>query len=191
MKFRTEIKIEPLIRLIDYTTPVIYIGSCFSGEMASRMNEGLMRVISNPTGVVYNPVSVSVALRNLIAGKRYTEEDLWFHHGKWLSFAHYTDFSSEDKNDCLERINKVANEASDFMKKARFLFITFGTSWIYRRADNGEAVANCHKIPASFFKRELLPVSSIIKDWSGLLTDIYSFNSDLSIVFTEIGRAHV
>jgi len=184
MDFRTEIKIEPQRRLIDYSTPVLFTGSCFSGEMASKMMEGLMPVLSNPTGVVYNPVSVSSALRSLITEKTYTEKDLWYHNGKCLSFAHYTDFSDDDSAVCLERINSIASEAADFIKRANFLFITFGTAWIYRRVDTGEAVSNCHKIPASFFSRELLSVSSIIKDWSELMTELYSFNPDLSVIFT-------
>lgn len=184
MDFRTEIRIEPQNRLIDYSTPVLFTGSCFSGEMASKMREGLMPVLSNPTGVVYNPVSVSSALRSLIAGKTYTEEDLWFHNGKWLSFAHYTDFSADDRDACLERINRVASEAIGFIKRANFLFITFGTAWIYRRVDTGEAVSNCHKIPASFFSRELLSVSSIVKDWRELISEICRFNPGLSVIFT-------
>ncbi|MFO7574494.1 MAG: GSCFA domain-containing protein [Bacteroidales bacterium] len=184
MDFRTEVKIEPQRRLIDYSTPVMFIGSCFSGEMASKMKEGLMPVLSNPTGVVYNPVSVSSALRSLIAGKIFTEDDLWFHNGKWLSFAHYTDFSDDDRDICLERINRVASEASGFIKRTGFLFITFGTARIYRRVDTGEAVSNCHKIPASFFSRELLSVSSIVKDWSELIEELYRFNPDLSVIFT-------
>jgi hypothetical protein len=184
MDFRTEIKIEPKGRLIDYSTPVMFIGSCFSGAMASKMKEGLMPVMSNPTGVVYNPVSVSSALHSLIAEKIYTEEDLWFHNGKWLSFNHHTEFSDNDRDSCLERINRIGSEAAGFIKRAGFLFVTFGTAWIYRRSDTGDAVSNCHKIPASFFSRELLSVESIARIWSELMTELYRINPGLSIVFT-------
>ena len=184
MDFRTEIHIEPQSRLIDYSSPVMFIGSCFSDEIAAKMKDGFFPVLSNPAGVVYNPVSVSSALRSLISGKTYTVEDLWFHNGKWLSFAHYTDFSHHDKDSCLEKINRVACEAAGFLKTAGFLFITFGTAWIYRRADTGDPVSNCHKIPASFFHRELLSVSSVVSEWKELLRELYTGYPDLNICFT-------
>lgn len=184
MDFRTEIKIEPNRRLIEYSSPVAFVGSCFSGEMASRMRDGLMPVLSNPNGVVYNPVSVAVTLRSLKNRRRYGLGDLWLNDGKWLSFDHYTDFASDDSDYCLEKINRSVSEASEFIARAGFLFVTFGTAWIYSRKDTGEAVSNCHKIPSSFFSRELLTVSSIVEEWSELLNELYSFNPSLSVVFT-------
>ena len=183
MTFRTEIRVEESATKISHSTGVMFVGSCFASEMAGKMREGLIPVLSNPDGVVYNPASVAVTLRNMIAGKVFTERDLWFHNNKWLSFSHYTDFSSDDKEKCLDRINNTGS-ARQFLKKAEYLFVTFGTARIYRRVDNGEVVSNCHKIPASFFKRELLTVDSIVIDWSLLLEELKKFNPGLKVVFT-------
>jgi hypothetical protein len=184
MEFRTEVKVEASSVKIGYKTPVMFIGSCFAGEMAGKMDDGLMPVMSNPSGVVYNPASVAITLRNLIAGKEFTEADLWFSSGKWLSFAHYTDFSSERSDVSLSKINARGGEAANFLRSAKFLFISFGTARIYRRADTGEIVSNCHKIPSSFFTRELLSADYIISDWKRLLAELQQFNPALSIIFT-------
>lgn len=183
MEFRTGVSVEESIKKISHSSGVMLVGSCFASEMAGKMKEGLIPVLANPAGVVYNPGSVALTLRNLIAAKVYSEKDLWFHSNKWLSFAHYTDFSSDEKEKCLAGINNTG-PVREFLKKAEFLFVTFGTARIFRRADTGEIVSNCHKIPASFFTRELLTVDSIVEDWTLLLNELQEYNQDLKVVFT-------
>lgn len=183
MEFRTGVSVEESIKKISHSSGVMLVGSCFASEMAGKMKEGLIPVLANPAGVVYNPGSVALTLRNLITGKVYTEKDLWFHSNKWLSFAHYTDFSSDEKEKCLAGINNTS-PAQEFLKKAEFLFVTFGTARIFRRADTGEIVSNCHKIPASFFTREVLTVDSIVKDWTLLINELHEHNQELKVVFT-------
>jgi hypothetical protein len=184
MRFRTEVDIPSQQVRINYSTPVMFIGSCFAGEMAALMKEGLMPVLSNPSGVVYNPFSVSATLRNMISGKLFTRDDLYFHNGRWLSFAHYTMFSSDSIDRCLEMINMANSEASIFLRKASFLFVTFGTARIYRRKDTGDIVSNCHKIPSSFFEREMPGPHAIAEDWSRLLGELRDYNPSLSVIFT-------
>lgn len=184
MSFRTEVNFTGPRKKISYRSKVMFAGSCFAAEMAGKMREGLMPVACNPSGVVYNPSSAAETLRNLIAGKVFNEDDLWNHKGKWLSFSHYTDFSSLNREECLARINSSCREASIFLKNAEYLFVTFGTARIYRRTDTGVLVSNCHKIPQSFFVRELLSPSQIADEWNILLTDLGKFNPGLSVVFT-------
>ena len=62
-------------------------------------------VMVNPAGTVYNPVSVCNTLDSITAGKEFIKDDLHFHDGMWLSFYHYTDFSSEDPDKTLDKIN--------------------------------------------------------------------------------------
>ncbi|MBM3419853.1 MAG: GSCFA domain-containing protein [Bacteroidetes bacterium] len=184
MNLRTEVAAGKQERMISYKTPVMFIGSCFAGEMANKMQEGLLPVICNPFGTQFNPASVAASLRCLIQGRIYTPDDLWNHNGRWLSFDHYTEFSSEDNEICLGKINGSILKASDFLKKAGFLFVTFGTAWVYRRKDTGEIVSNCHKIPDSFFSRELLSPEKVASDWSDLLDSLLQFNPGLRIIFT-------
>jgi hypothetical protein len=191
MEFRTEVKVTGSFRKIDYRTPVMFLGSCFAGEMAGKMEAGLMPVMCNPAGVVYNPLSVASTLRNIISAKVFTTDDLWFHNNKWLSFNHYTDFSGEERALVLERLNTSAQSARTFLQSAGFLFVTFGTARIFRRADTGEVVSNCHKIPAQFFERELLTVHSVVEEWARLLDDIKRFNPDLAVVFTVSPVRHL
>ena len=184
MDFRTEIFIEPSEWKIGYKTPVMFVGSCFAGEIAAKMADGLLPARVNPAGVVYNPSSIAVTLNSLVSAREWTDSDLYLHNGKWLSFSHYTSFSSLSRNECLSRINTGMAAASEFLREARFLFVTFGTARIYRRNDTGEIVSNCHKIPSSFFSRELLSPGMIVEEWNSLLTRIADFNPDIKVIFT-------
>jgi hypothetical protein len=138
----------------------------------------------NPFGILYNPFSVSNGLRILLQQKEFKAEDLIFANGLWHSFSHHGRFSSADKNEALEQINSRIIKSARFLKNAGFLFITFGTAWIYKFKKTGQPVSNCHKIPAKEFERVRLTVDEIVNEYRDLLTEIRKVNQSLKVVFT-------
>lgn len=184
MDNRTTFTITPAERKIDHKTAVGFIGSCFASEIGAKMAEGKMEVLINPSGMVYNPVSVENTLRIIIERRRFTEKDLYIFNGIKLSLSHHTDFESENSSSLLEKINSVTDQANEFLGKAKFLFITFGTARVYRLKESDEIVSNCHKLPAKLFSTELLEKSEIVKSWTKILNDLNHFNKDLRVIFT-------
>ncbi|HAX92396.1 MAG TPA: GSCFA domain protein [Bacteroidales bacterium] len=184
MEFRTTFKIDPSVSKISYRTPVMFIGSCFAAAVGSRMQAGNMPVMINPAGTVYNPVSVSNTINSFISPARHDPESLFRHGSRWISFDHYTDFSSDDPQKVIERINRREEESRLFISDARFLFITFGTARVSRWKKSGRIVSNCHKIPASYFSHELLTPDEIASLWSGLLDNLKASFPELKVVFT-------
>jgi hypothetical protein len=184
MNLRTTFPVDASQNRISYNTPVMFIGSCFAEEIGSRMTEGKMKVMINPTGIVYNPYSVGNAIDIILENRIFTEEDMYNYEGKHISFSHSTDYSSESISKALDRVNSSTNEAHHFLKKARFLCISFGTARIYRFKESNIIVSNCHKLPQSFFSREMLTVEEIISDWSAIFRRLQSFNNDLHVIFT-------
>jgi hypothetical protein len=184
MNFRTIINVEQSPLKISYSDKVMFVGSCFASYMGEQMQLGKMPVMINPAGTVYNPVSVLNTLENLISGKIISQDDLYCHEGTWLSFYHYTDFSSEDPGSLIKKINDTATGAREFLSGSRFLFITFGTARVYRWKKSGIIVSNCHKVPAAHFETELLSVNDIAESWKSLLGRLSEFNPALKVVFT-------
>ncbi|HKK42423.1 MAG TPA: GSCFA domain-containing protein [Bacteroidales bacterium] len=184
MEFRTKIEIKPSSWSISYDKPVMLIGSCFSSYIGARMEQGHLPVMINPSGTVYNPVSVSKTLDAIISQKVYSGDDLFMHNGIWHSFDHYTEFSGEDPERVLERINNNARRAYSFLKKAAFLFITFGTARVYRYRKSGLIVSNCHKVPAREFDSELLEVGEVVNLWKGQLDTLQRLFPSLKVIFT-------
>jgi hypothetical protein len=184
MNLRTTFNIEPSVNKIGYNTPVLFIGSCFASEIGARLEEGRMPVLINPSGVVYNPVSAGNTIDILLENKEFGPGDIYKYNGTSLSFLHSTEFSSENEFRALDKMNSAVRNGSLFLKKAGFLFITFGTAWVYRFSENGEIVSNCHKMPSSFFSRELLSVDSIAGAWTDTLDRLHAFNKEIRIIFT-------
>ncbi len=184
MEFRTTFNITPSGMKISYPDPVMFIGSCFSKSIGSQFEAGHMPVMINPSGTVYNPVSVCNTLNSITDRKNYTVDDLYNHKGTWLSFNHYTDFSGNDPDKVLGKINIKLEEAFNFLSRARFLFVTFGTARVYRWNESGKVVSNCHKLPASHFTQELLTVCEITTLWQRQLEKLESLFPDLKVVFT-------
>lgn len=191
MEFRTKIEMGSAIPMIGYDTPVFFIGSCFAGEIGRQFLYGKMDVLINPFGVLYNSLSTGQALELIIENRVFNEEDLYHYNDKYLSFYHDTSFSSRDRVKSLGKINNSISNAYRFLSGASFLFITFGTAWVYRWKENNEIVANCHKIPSAMFSRHLLKIHDIVTIWQNLIARLRNFNRDINIIFTVSPVRHL
>ena len=183
-KFRTEIEIPPSDNKISHQSKGMLIGSCFSEYIGELMVRYKFDVDINPTGILYNPSSVSTCLQALMEQKEYKKKDLFEINGKFVSFDHHGSFSDPDPEECLRKINERIRKASDQLAKATYIIITFGTAWIYRLADSGRIVSNNHKLPARYFNRELLTVEYILDHYRQLIQDLRKINPDIRFIFT-------
>jgi hypothetical protein len=184
MDLRTTFHIDKSPCCISHADGVMFVGSCFASSVGSMMEKGKIPVMINPAGTVFNPASAATTLEHIISGKTFTFDDLNCHGDTWFSFSHYTDFSSDDPVVVLDKINRRNREASEFLKRTGFLFITFGTAWIYRLNNSGEIVSNCHKMPSGMFQRELMSVQQITDLWMKLLDTISYEYPSMKIIFT-------
>ncbi len=184
MRFFTEIQIPEFPNQIDYSKSMMFLGSCFSENIGQKLIDLKFDVDMNPFGILYNPESIANSLRILLENRIFTENDLFQDQGLWNSFYHHSRFSDVDTEVALEKINNRISSSHEFLKKADFLVITFGTSWVYELLITGQIVFNCHKIPAAEFKRFRLGVFEITNVYRELLEQIWKFNPDLKVIFT-------
>ncbi len=184
MKFHTEIEIDRFPQQIDHNSPVMMLGSCFSENIGQKLEDQKFDTDINPFGILYNPASLSASLRRLMQAQPFSHAELFFDQGQWNSFMHHSRFSGIDADHVLQGINQRLISSSEFLKKARFLILTFGTSWVYRLKKDNQIVSNCHKIPAREFIRERLSVQEIVSDYKNLIRELKNFNPALNIIFT-------
>ena len=169
---------------LDYREQIVLIGSCFAENIGEKLTSRCFPVDVNPFGILYNPMSVANSLDILIANKQFGEDDIFFANGRWSSYHHHSRFSHQDKKICLEQINERITYGADHLRKSRFLFITFGTAWVYENRDDNRIVSNCHKIPAKQFRRYRLTVEDTVTRWEELLHRLREINPGLQIIFT-------
>jgi hypothetical protein len=184
MELRTTFPVEPSEFKITYNDRVMFIGSCFASSIGLQMEIGHMPVLINPAGAVFNPVSVCNTLDTITSEKEFLIDDLHFYDGTWLSFYHYTNFSSDNPSKILENINRRSRVAHDFLKKTKFLFVTLGTARVYKLKKSGLIVSNCHKIPAEQFESKILTVQEIVSLWTAQLDKLHVLFPGLKVVFT-------
>ncbi len=182
--FRTEIHPKNIADKIEYDSKIMFLGSCFATNIGEKFKNARLNSMVNPYGVIYNPMSVDKTLKAIVNNRTFVSEDLHFFGDHWHSFFHHSSFSDRDKEKCLQKMNENNALAHNYLKSCKYLFITFGTAWVYQWIEDEEIVSNCHKYPSKSFNRYILNVDEIVTAYKKLLTKLLVFNPKLKIVFT-------
>ena len=157
MKFRTEIDIAPLHTRIGYEHRTLALGSCFAEQIGARLARAKFRVTVNPTGILFNPLSIVAALRSYPTPVH--REELHCDGGRWFHFGFHGDFAAPTADEALQRMNAARRAGAEALDTADRVILTLGTAWVYERG--GEVVANCHRQPAAQFTRRRLAVEEV------------------------------
>lgn len=167
MKFRTEIEISPLGVQIGYDSRVLTLGSCFAAHIARKLVAAKFRVTENPSGILFNPLSIAAAIRSYASPAAVTRDELGFDGEVWYHFGFHGDFSAPTAEEALARMNAARRAGAEALRTADRVILTFGTAWVYER--DGEVVANCHRRPAAEFSRRRLSVEEIVETFAELI----------------------
>jgi hypothetical protein len=183
--------IIPLPKPISYTDGVMLIGSCFTEHIADRLQQHKFNVLSNPHGIIFNPLSVASSLDGYLDGRQYGADDLFYLNELWNSWDHHTRFSDTDKGAALHAINQSQAAASAFIKKAGYLIITLGSAFQYYLKDGNRPVANNHRAPAQWFEKRLLPIEDITVALDNTLNKLFTENPSAQVLFTISPVRHI
>ena len=181
----------PSLPSLTHSDKLMLIGSCFATEMGERLQRAKFACDVNPYGVLYNPLSISQALKEMLSGKVYTPTDLFQHADYWHSPMHHGDFSAPIADEALQTINHRIAVAHEALQSLDYLLLTFGTSWVYEEKDMHRIVGNCHKLPERNFLRRRLSVEEIVSEYTSLFSGMMARNPKLKIVLTVSPIRHV
>lgn len=191
MEFRTAIKINNATEQIQHSHRIMLIGSCFSDNIGSKLQNALMNVDINPFGTVYNPVSIYNEISNIVSGKEITDNELFFANGMWNHFGFHSHFSRAEQTDALTTMNNRLRKAHDNLKHCDWIIITLGTAMIYEHKTSNSIVSNCHKLPATEFSRRILKIEEVKHYLESILSIIHDYNNHTKIIFTVSPIRHV
>ncbi len=190
MKFHSEFSIQKPERLVSHRDQLLLMGSCFTENIGEKLRKHQFRVMENPNGILFNPVSVAEALTAYIGNKQITVSDLFEHQEAWHSWKHHSRFSGITAEDCVQKINTATHAAHVCMKKADHLLITLGSAWVYALTDKaanaipGSIAANNHKAPVDWFSKRLLSAGETFSLLDELMKQLLVFQPDIQVIFT-------
>ena len=192
MDFRTQTEITPLNPRLCHSDKVLVMGSCFAEHIGERLARMKFCTLANPYGVLYNPLSIVTGLERLIERRPFELEELHeFPDGGWNTWLHHSQYSKPDKEEALQHINTRFAEAADRLAEADVLILTLGTAWVYRLAETGKVVGNCHKVADRQFERERLTAQEIVAELSRILCRTFEINPKLRVLFTVSPVRHL
>jgi len=189
--FFLPIQISAPAERIRYPQKILLTGSCFTEHIGQQMMDMKFDILQNPNGILFDPVSVANSLISYLEPVFYVQDDLFFHNELWQSWRHHGVFSGTDSTSVLSRINHAQQTAHQFLKKADWLIITLGSAFNYTLKDQNKPVANCHRAPAGWFTKKLLPVEEMLAMLDEALHRLFAFNPALQIVFTISPVRHI
>lgn len=189
--FYTSIDIKKSSHKIDYNSTILSIGSCFSENIGVKLQKTHFNIDINPFGVLFNPVSIKQSIEFLMEKQFFKAHNLIKTGSMWGSFAHSTHFSDMNMNDCLLKINSRIQHASEMLRHANTLILTFGIAWIYTYIPDNTIVANCHKFPSSSFNRRRISSNEIVTQYNNLIDKLLQLNPNLQIIFTVSPVRHI
>ncbi len=191
MKLQTIVQIPPAPWQISYDDRLLFLGSCFSDAISEQLAMRSFRLTANPFGTLYNPLSIAQAFYTLACPK------LVEYNGLWHSMAHHGSFSRPTKEETEQAVSGSIERMQEALRDASVIIVTFGSAWVYEwalteqreRSINllSNIVANCHKMPESWFVRRRLAVEEIVAAWQPLL----SRYADKHWIFTVSPIRHV
>jgi hypothetical protein len=189
--FRTELNIDPSLIKIGHYDPILTLGSCFSDSMGARLASNKFEVKYNPFGTVYNPISIFKLLQYSLSNEMPNESSYLENDGLFANYDFHSSFSALNKSSIKKQIEEQIESTNTFLKSAKWLILTLGTAYVYKRKDTKEIVSNCHKIPGKNFTKRLLTQKQILEAFDQLWKQLATLNPGLKILLTVSPVRHI
>jgi hypothetical protein len=189
--FRTEVQLPPAPVSINLTEKILTAGSCFSDAIGKALQENKFTVSINPFGTSYNPHAIHKALRYALHNQVVAEHTYLENNGVHANYDFHSKFSALNKNNLKQSLKDTIGATHYFLKDTGWIFITYGTAWVYERNDTCEIVSNCHQMPAAQFSKHLLSQKKVLESFHEFYQDLKTFNPNGKIILTVSPVRHI
>lgn len=193
MKFRTELKFDKQRHNLSHTDSILAIGSCFVENIGAKLSRLKFDMHINPFGIIFNPYSMAKILNNGLENPILLEKecDVLENKGIFKSYDFHSKFNANSYNGFIKKIETEQKVLKTQLEHSNYLFLTFGTAWVYRLIDANKIVANCQKVPQSNFTKELLDLTEITEIYVKIIRELIKSNPLIKIVLTVSPVRHI
>ncbi len=183
-QFRTEIKIPKSKNKIEQNHAIFTTGSCFAQVIGSELAERKFITQVNPLGTMFSPDAIFMGL-NLIMGKENLNQKHWVEDsGIYQHLDFHSNFGQANHVELEKNILNTLAIQLEHLKKANHLIITFGTAYTYQYLETKKYIANCHKMPSNWFRKDLVHVKHICQGFEYTYKNLQVINPNLNIILT-------
>lgn len=191
MKFHLNFTPHESVFKINHQDEILFIGSCFSEHIASKLISLKFNCSTNPLGIVFNPQSIYDCLIRCISQTSFTTKDVFEKNGLWFSLYCHTSIYHTTQQGLLDFINQQLDAWHRKLKTAKCLIITLGSAYAYNHVESTNIVSNCHKLPNNQFRKQLLNLNSLYQQYTELIKTLLNLNPSLQILFTISPVKHI
>lgn len=189
--FRTELNYEVQHDFIKRDDALVFAGSCFAENLGAKIERLKYDVSVNPQGVIFNPISLTGFLLKVIQKYDWPREEFFYHDGVYRHFAASSTLCSHDLEATRNNFRVTAEKLRTQLINSKYLFLTFGTAYIYRVIDSNEIAGNCHKLPQGKFIKQLAEIEDLVTSYDQLNNTLLKVNKDLQVVITVSPVRHL
>lgn len=191
MKLQTQIPLQKAHYQMDYSSQILLLGSCFVENMGRKLNHFKFPSLQNPFGILFHTIAIENLVSKAVRQESYSEADIFFLNDRWHCFDAHSDLCDASQKHLIKNLNDGLSATREQLSKSTHIFITLGTSWVYRNITNGNIVANCHKMPQKKFSKELLSIDEITDSLQKTIDHIRSVNENAQVIFTVSPVRHL
>ncbi len=165
---------------------LVFLGSCFSEDIATKFRNAGFDVLSNPFGILFHPTAIA----NVLLLDNF-ENTVFERDGLWFSWVASSTVYSTTKSGLIYLLEDQQNLLIQYLKISTCVCITLGTAFEYQLIENNLVAANCHKMPASLFDKKITSLYELERVWGLAIAKIRTFNPTINIVFTVSPVRHI
>lgn len=191
MKLQTPIKLTSSSLNLLHSDTIMTFGSCFVENLSAHLSKLKIKCISNPSGITFNPHSISKTINYVVSGHKFIEQEIMVNDDTHFHFDFHGSFKSNQASKTLNVINEHIDRANTAVSDTKCIIITLGTAFVFKLLSSGAIVNNCHKLPASQFERTLLTIDQIVNDLENAFNSILTLNPKIKIVLTVSPVRHI
>lgn len=191
MKWHTPVIPDEESFKIKHYMGLMAIGSCFTDHIKEKLNLGKFSVLTNPFGILYNPISISSAIDRLNENRLIHSGELFYHEGLYRHPEMHSSVAGTDCGQTVADINSIIGTYASRLLSAEVLMITIGTAYVHVLKASGEIAGNNHKLPASQFERRMLTADEVVLALGNSLHQLRERNPHIHVIFTVSPVRHI
>jgi len=187
----TAVEIPSFNPKLRYPDQVAMFGSCFAEHISQKLDRYKYHVLTNPFGIIYNPVSIARCIERIVHQEYYQADELVLQDNLYHSMDHHGLYSGENNEAVILRINASMKQAYEHLKNCAFVFISPGTSKVYTYKPSGSIVGNCHKIPQASFTYTQLTTKECEEAFEKIYKCIKKISPATKVIWTVSPVRHI